>query len=346
MDSAERCGPLPVGAGPGEPATGTGAEVQRVVQYRTFRNDDPPGLVEIWNETFTARGAAPIRNPSALERHTLAKPYFDPAGLIVAYDANTCVGFAHAGFGPNQRENALAYTTGVICLIGVRPAYRRQGVGTELMDRCTAYLRSKGARTIYAGSMRPYAPFYLGLYGGSDLPGFLASDMAAAPFLEYQGFGPSETCLVFQRRLDQPITVADGRFPALRRRFQVRMVPRTGVASWWQECVLGPLEPLEFRLEESSNGRMAARAEVWEMEGFSWRWGVPSAGVLSLQVREDLRRQGLGKFLLLSIIKYLQEQYFGILEVQAMERNQAAVKLVQSAGCAQVDFGRLYKRER
>jgi ribosomal protein S18 acetylase RimI-like enzyme len=178
------------------------------------------------------------------------------------------------------------------------------------------------------------------------MPGFLASDEAAAPFLEYQGYRASDTCMVFQRRLEQQVNVADGRFAGLRKKFHVRMVPRSGVATWWQECVLGPLEPLDFRLEEAASGRMVARAEVWEMEGFSARWGKPSAGVLSLQVREDVRRQGLAKFLLMHILRYLQEQYFGICEIQAMERNQAAVKLFQTLGFEQVDFGRLYRLDR
>src|SRR5947209_785586 len=77
---------------------------KRVIEYRTFHNDDPPGLIEIWNEALVGRGAAQLRNSTAFERHALAKPYFDPAGLIVAVDGNTRVGFAHAGFGPNQRE--------------------------------------------------------------------------------------------------------------------------------------------------------------------------------------------------------------------------------------------------
>jgi ribosomal protein S18 acetylase RimI-like enzyme len=81
------------------------------------------------------------------------------------------------------------------------------------------------------------------------------------------------------------------------------------------------------------------------MEGFTWRWGVPSSGILSIQVREDLRRQGLGRFLVAQILRYLQEQYYGIIEVQVMERNQAAVKLFQSLGFEQVDFGRQYRLE-
>jgi ribosomal protein S18 acetylase RimI-like enzyme len=317
-----------------------------VVQYRNFRNDDPPGLVEIWNETFLSRGCVQLRHGAALERFVFSKPFFDPAGLIVAVEGPALVGFAHAGFGCNNAESAMSTSAGVTCAVGVRPAYQHRGIGSELLGRCEEYLLSKGARTLFAGPMRPTNPFYFGLYGGSDQPGFLASDTAAAPFMEYQGYGAWSTCLVYQRRLDQPVNVTDGRFAALRKKYDLRVVPRTSTGTWWQECVLGPLEPLEFRLEETSTGRPVARAEVWEMEGFSWRWGLPSVGILNLLTREDVRRQGLAKFLMVNLIRYLQEQYFGLVEVQAMERNQPAVKLFQSLGFEQVDFGRVYKRER
>ncbi|GIW82941.1 MAG: hypothetical protein KatS3mg105_4748 [Gemmatales bacterium] len=315
------------------------------VHYRTFRNDDPPALVEIWNSALTGRSAAPLRSPTPLEWHALSKPYFDPAGLIVAVDnSGTPVGFAHAGFGPNRKENGISYSTGITCMIAVRPECQRRGIGSELLGRCEEYLMQKGAKTIYAGPVRPLAPFYFGLYGGSDLPGFLATDEAAAPFLEYHGYSPSSTCLVFQRYLDQPINIADARFSKLRQRYHVRVMPPPSVGTWWHECVWGPIEPHEFRLEEIIGGRVVARAQVWEMEGFSWRWGIPVAGIINFLVREDLRRKGIGKFLLVQILKHLQEQYFGLVEVQTMERNQGAVELLKKVGFQKVDFGRTYKQ--
>src|SRR5262249_50735819 len=97
-------------AGPNFP----GGEGPLVVQYRCFRNTDPPHLVEIWNESFTGRGAARLRHSSALERHVFCKPYFDPRALHIAEDGGRPVGFAHAAFGPNQRETALSRGAGVI----------------------------------------------------------------------------------------------------------------------------------------------------------------------------------------------------------------------------------------
>lgn len=317
-----------------------------MLQYRTFWNFDPPELVKVWNEALTGRGAVRLSNSAPLERYVFAKPYFDPAGFIVAMDDDKYVGFVHAGFGPNNNESALSAASGSTCVICVRPSYQGRGIGAELLNRSESYLRGKGARTIYAGSMNPCNAFYLGLYGGSDLPGFLTSDEASAPFFEYHGYRPSTTCFVFNRRLEKAVNIVDGRFAGLRKKYAVRVAAKTGVASWWQECVLGPIELTEFRLEETATNRVVGRAEIWEMEGFSWRWGVPSAGIHSLQIREDLRRQGMGKFLITHVVKHLQEQYFGLIEAHAMERNQSAVKLLKVAGFEQVDFGRMYKLER
>src|SRR5205807_949123 len=40
----------------------------RMLRYRRFRNDDPPALVAIWNESATGRGAYPLHGTAALER--------------------------------------------------------------------------------------------------------------------------------------------------------------------------------------------------------------------------------------------------------------------------------------
>src|ERR671938_100354 len=82
------------------PAAAPG-KARPVVHYRTFRNTDPPGLVDVWNACFTGRGAAYVHGPGVLEYFLFAKPYFDPDGLIVALEGSEVVGFAHAGFGPN-----------------------------------------------------------------------------------------------------------------------------------------------------------------------------------------------------------------------------------------------------
>jgi ribosomal protein S18 acetylase RimI-like enzyme len=316
-----------------------------VVHYRTFRNTDPPGLVQVWNEAFTGRGAVRLHTATPLERFVFAKTYFDPAGLIVAEEEGRTVGFAHAGFGTCKDSATLVPGAGVTCAIGVLPALQRRGIGTELLRHCEAYLRGRGATELFAGPLRPLNPFYQGLYGGSQLAGFLESDRAAQPFLLRNGYQAQRSALVFQRGLTQPLKVVDVRFAPLRGRYDVRAGNCKRIGPWWQECVHGAAELIEFTLVEKPTGTEAARALVWEMEGFSWRWDATAAGIFDLEVQPDQRRHGLAKYLLFNILRYLQEQYFQLAEVQFIEPNEAGVKLCRGLGFEQVDRGHCYRRQ-
>lgn len=316
-----------------------------MIHYRAFRNYDPPGLVTIWNESLIGRGAVYMSSASPLEYFVFAKPYFDPAGVILAFDGEVPVGFVHAGFGPNGAHTGLDTGNGITCLLAVRPAYRRRGIGTELLRRAEGFLRERGAHTLFAGAMRPLDPFYLGLYGGSESPGFLASDAAAEHFFTRHGYSTYESCLVLHRQLDGGEGPCDGRFPALRRRYEARIVLRPGVGTWWRESVLGPIELLEFRLEDKSKSNaVMARAGVWEMQGFSQRWNESVIGITDVEVKSELRRQGLAKFLVAQIMRQVQEQYFNLVEVQVLESNPIAQTLFRSLGFQQVDTGRMYKK--
>ncbi len=316
-----------------------------MVLFRTFRNTDPPGLAVAWNQAVTGRGAVVMPTSSPLEQYVFAKPYFDPAGFLIAEDGERIVGFAHGGFTPNEPASALSPATGVVCMFGVLPLFRSRGIGSELLRRCEDYLRGRGAQTITAGSVAPGSPFYLGLYGGSESSGILASSATAGPFLLRRGYRVAHTYQVLHRPLRGSVTIADGRFGALRRRFEFRVEPRRGPCSWWRECVLGPIELHDFRLEEKVNGQVVARATVWEMEGYSRTWNEAVVGLVEIDVRADLRRQGLAKFLLAQTARYLQDQYFTLIEVHAPEGDAVAANLYRALGFKPVDAGHVYRRE-
>jgi ribosomal protein S18 acetylase RimI-like enzyme len=314
------------------------------MRLRPFHNDDPPKLAAIWNEAFTGRGTYPLRNLGPLERCAFSKPYFDPAGLIVAEDGGEPVGFVHAGFGPNADESAIDPTRGVICLIAVRPSDRGKGVGGALLRAAEEYLAARGTRSVRAGPHWPLCPFYFGLYGGSNMPGFLDSDPATGPFLQRHGYRPVDATLVLQRRLDGSAAAADSRFALLRRTYEVQVLDEMSIGSWWQECVYGLLEPREYRLEDKRTGMPAARLLVWEMEGYSWRWGHPSVGVLDVRVRAEFRRKGLAKFLLTHVLRQLQDDYFGLVEAHAPEDDPVATSLLGGLGFDRVDAGHVYEK--
>jgi ribosomal protein S18 acetylase RimI-like enzyme len=319
-----------------------------VITYRRLKNTDPPGLVDVWNDAVIGRGGYPLRTPGSLERWAFSKIYFEPDALIVAErdDPKQIVGFALAGFAPNAEQTALDPSVGVVCAVLVRQDSRRQGIGRELLTRAEDYLRGKGATEIRFGSATPNNPYLFGLYGGSNSPGVLASEALAEPFLKAHGYDPSSRRLVFQKSLDTPLSVADARFGMLRRRYEAQLVLRGAAAgSWWQECVWGTLEPSELRVFDKLTGAVAARAVVWELEGFSWRWGQPSAGIFDIQVRQDLRRQGIAKLVLLDILRFLQEQFFGIAELHVDEGDAAGLGLCKSLGFEQADTGVVWKKK-
>lgn len=315
-----------------------------MIEYRAFRNTDPPGLVDVWNESFTARGAAALRSASLLEYFLFAKPYFDAEGLVVAADDGKIVGFALAGFGPSQDGARLDSSAGVVCAVGVVPAHRGQGVGAALVGRAEDYLRRRGARSIQAGPMAPLNPFTFGLYGGCRSPGFLDSDPAARPFFERRGYASFSTHLVFQRPLEKPPVVADGRFAAYRPRYEIQVGPLSGT-TWWQECVYGPLEMHDYRLTEKTTGRIAARAVLWEMETYAPTWNEHAVGVAGLEVAPEMRRKGLGKFLMAQMLRHFHEQFFTVVEVQAAADDAPALGLIRGLGFTQVDRGVGFRRE-
>lgn len=318
-----------------------------MINFRRFRNTDPPALVEIWNESLPNRGAYPLPTPGLLERWLFSRSHFDPNGLTVAVDSETSkiVGWALAGFGPNAEHERISTDTGVTCIVLVRAAFRKKGIGRGLVKASEEYLASRGAKSLLAGPRWPHAPFGFGIYGGSNCPGFLESDPDAGPFFEKIGYAPAGRTLVFQKKLDQPLTLADPRFSMLRRRYETQMLRAASVMSWWHDSVWGTLEPVEFRMIDKLTSIPAARAIVWELEGYSWRWGAPSAGLFDVQVRADLRRQGLAKLLVAQVMRVLQDQFFGIIELQVAEDQPEPVGLCKSLGLEVVDTGTAYRKQ-
>jgi ribosomal protein S18 acetylase RimI-like enzyme len=285
-----------------------------------------------------------MQGSSWLEYFLLSKIYFDPESLIIAQADQQIVGFIWVGFGPNDTESALDPGGGVICLLGVLPFFRRQGIGSELLRRAETYLRSRGSTELFAGPMYPLNPYTFGVYGGGYSPGFLESDPLARPFFEHHGYTVAGSCLIFQHSLKRSLDIADGRFAAHRLSYQIHSSPFQGT-TWWQECILGPVELFEYRLQDKLTGRTVARVLLWEMEPYTQRWTENAVGITDIVVPAEMRRQGLAKFLLTQLLRYLQEQFFGLAEMQVHTENAACINLLRGLGFLQVDVGHIYRKQ-
>ena len=312
-----------------------------MVEFRTFRNTDTPRLVAVWNETFTQRGTPRLVNNTTLERYVLAKPIFDPKGLTVAVADGKLVGWAHAGM---SRHPFNTQPIGVICLVGVRPALRRQGIGSELLKRSEQYLRERGAQKLQAGGHWPNNPFYMGLYGGCESPGFLQSDASAEPFFVKHGYCVEQKVQVLQRKLDQPMKMFDPRFVPIRGRFDMVFGPPRHLLDAWQELVHGWVDPLQFVLKDKQSGGWVARTLVWEMDAFSFYWQRPTVGIFDFEVNAPYRKAGVGRYFLSLIMKYIQEQFFTLAEIQLEDTNGPGLDFLRSLDFEHVDTGQVFVR--
>jgi ribosomal protein S18 acetylase RimI-like enzyme len=275
----------------------------------------------------------------------LSKPYFDQAGLVVATDQDRAVGFSHAGFGPVEDESALSTEVGASILTVVVPHPDAATIAAELIARCEAYLRDRGAKVLYGGGIRPLNAFYVGLYGGSELPGILDSDAQHQGFFRAAGYREIDRTAVLQRDLAGFRPIVDRQQMHLRRRAHVQCTCDPPMRSWWEACTLGEFTRLQYQLFLAAETEPAAAATLIDMETFSHTWGARTAGLVDVWVTETHRRQGIGLSLVGEILRQAGEQGFGLVEVQTMQHNAAALGMYRRLGFEQVDSGAVFRKE-
>lgn len=316
-----------------------------MIHYRSFRNNDTPQLVEIWRAQPRARGLAQPVSVELFEQLVLAKPYFENEGLTLVLDDDVAVGFSHAGFGPTDEGASLNQRFGVTSMLLARPGHQELPIGLELLARGELYLRSRGAKVLYAGGIRPLDPFYLGLYGGSELPGVLAGDLFGNSVFRAADYREIDRVIVFEREL------AGFRPPMDRVQMQIRrtsVIEETTDApprNWWEACALEHFQVTCFDLIERDEARPMASARFWNLETFAAGWGVQAAGLYDLEVAGNRRRHGLASFLVADALRRLAAQGIALVEVQTLAGNTAARALYAKLGFREVDQGIAYRKQ-
>ena len=321
-----------------------------VIEYRTFRNYDPPQILRLWEQAGLGHGAAQeLSNDMSFDMVNYAQTYFDRNGLILAVDSGTPVGFVHAGFGCSADGNTLDYSTGIICAVVVEPGHRRQGIGRELVSRGEAYLKGKGATQILAGPSRQKDPFYFGLYGGARPAGFLQSDESAAPFFTSIGYEPASRYAITSRQMSDRDPV-HFRTTMIRRKWELLLVDRPDPCSWWWMCRYGRLDAVYCVLTPKTGRGASVGAQapvagvtIVGLDAYSNSWNEQAIGLVDLWVDESYRRQGFGQALLLEVVKRLRKETVTRLTANVEDDDIAAKKVFESVGFSKIDEGVVYK---
>ncbi len=316
-----------------------------VYRFRPFLNSDPPHLAQIWRNQPPQRGLMQPLSASALEECVFSKPYFDREGLIVAEKEGTPVGFLHAGFGPNDEHDSLSTESGTTLLLMLDKEHCIESLADDLLGQGEAYLRSRGAKVLYAGGVWPLNAFYLGLYGGSELPGVLQSDPVLAQACLRHGYREIDRVHIVQRDLSSFRPPISRQQRQLRREAEVQECANPAPSSWWDACTTGSLESVHYRLVRRGENKTLAEVSFWDIEPLSISWGLRTAGMLRLQVPPEARRQGYATYLLSEAFQRLRKGGMVLIEAQTMQHNEPALALYKKLGFTPVDEGVVFRKE-
>jgi GNAT superfamily N-acetyltransferase len=315
-----------------------------MLTYRTFRNTDPPILTALWRSRADQPGLVQPISPDLLEQLVFAKLYFDYAGLILAFQNDLPVGFAHAAFGPNEQMGAISYDLGVTSIILVRPDSAEDEVAAGLLNQCEQYLRSRGAKVLYGGGIQPLNPFYLGLYGGSELPGLLDSDLVARRLFRSHDYQEIERTKITQADLNSFEAVIDRSQMQIRRQMLVEEMIDFPTRNWWEACTLGEFELTRFEMVPRVGGPPVAWAMFRSMEPTGTNSLGRRSGLIEFQVDPAYRRRGYAVFLLSEVFRQFLRQGITTIEAQTMENNIPAINFYQKLGFKPIGEGSVFRK--
>jgi len=316
-----------------------------LIEYRPFRNSDPPFIADIWRGQAPLRGLAQPMSPQLLEECVFAKPYFDRDGLILAMDGEQPVGFVHAGFGPSSDGRQLSRTVGTTCMLMAVSHSQRSAVAAGLVAESERYLRSRGADVLYGGSLAPCNPFYTGLYGGAELPGVLSDDELMQTILSASGYVEHATTVILQRDLVGFRPPVDRHLMKLKRAWTIEAAFDPPAANWWEACVWGQMDRSQFQLFSREGGRPCGEAICYEIKSMAGTWGVTAVGLVKLEIDESCRRQGLGTYLAAEALHQLHVHGAALAEVQMDAANEPVLALCGKLGFEEVERGTLFRKD-
>ena len=278
---------------------------------------------------------------TTLERHVFAKPYFDREGFSVAEENGKIIGFAHAGFSPQESLAELDYKTGIVSQLRLDASVADGSVANKLLTMSADYCRSKGATAVHAGSFFPHAPFYLGLYGGSRLPGVIEHDQQSLIGFKDFGFVEHDQIIILELQLSELKSIMGRQQMSVRRNFLINATSDPMEQSWWECCTLGVAGRERFTIINKRTKEVSGTVSFWDMQPLSHSFSGKARGLYNLSIMEKLRRGGIATYLVGESLKHLAKSDVTMVEAQTRSSDAASVALFEKLGFKKTSSGTL-----
>lgn len=279
-----------------------------------------------------------------LEYSVFSKMHFDRQGLIVATEDDVPVGFVHAGFGPSEDRTGMDTSMGTTLLLMMKSGRENDALADQLLSASEDYLRSRGASVFYAGGLKPLNSFYLGLYGGSEIPGVLHSNNQLRDACLRGGYAEAARVTIQHCDLVRFRPLVNHKVRQMKFITRVHETTDPLADNWWEACVWGSHERDRFELIEKRTSRVLATASFWDVQPLSMSWGICTAGLFDLYVEPDHRRRGCASLLLNESFRLLRRRGVSTIEAQTMATNEAANAFYSALGFSEVDYGVIYRK--
>ncbi|MEK6247372.1 MAG: hypothetical protein N2C12_04285, partial [Planctomycetales bacterium] len=227
----------------------------------------------------------------------------------------------------------------------VKQGYSDTDIASQLLQCAERYLKEKGAEQIYAAGVGAICPFYLGLYGGSDLPGIIESDTRRRLFFEEHGYAEVDRALLYRRDLIGFRPTLDRALLQIRRTSTVIFITDPPSRSWWDACNQGCFHQIRADLLPIGGGQPTATAVFWDMESLvDPETRSRTTGLCNLKVDTNEPKSEMPRYLLSEALRHLQSQGFVSVQGFAMQSDSATIDLLKSVGFEQFGSGAVLRK--
>ncbi|MEA3431181.1 MAG: GNAT family N-acetyltransferase [candidate division WOR-3 bacterium] len=163
------------------------------VKIKNFKEENTQEVVNLWNLSLIQDNIT----FEEFEKKVIKDPNLDPCGVPVAEKDGKIVGFAISIVRkvPNNGLG-LEEDRGWVTMIFIHPEYRRQGIGTMLLNRCVEFIRSKNRKVIWVCGLTGSSPNYF--FPGIDVDRY----KTAVELFKKIGFVINHTAVQMERTLE------------------------------------------------------------------------------------------------------------------------------------------------